>query len=442
MAGSTTEGKSHVVSNLYFSIMRDLVQTWKQAHPGVKSILKHPTHELFPKEPKKKHKIRFDEKIQLILSHEIHDQPKAEEATKPPKVQQQGTRRKSLATVPETEQGDDPKSGAPQFWPSGLSDVHGRVTKTVKKGLKIMEAKPETLTKMCENFQSCAQIVQFKVNSPFGTESCCCCHKQLCQTYAVMFSQLKVFAYRIVYHFVAYCLSKRSAQPKVGTAPVKNDHEIVKKGILMYIVQRARMMNKLGRPQNNEAIIRLQQEIFRTEREAPEIHSLGSLDSLDRCRNNPVLLESSDEDEQPSQNDNIEYTAFKFGRRHAHHGLVKNWTHAPYPFTKPLLPPLELSWPKDDAEIAGSDKRVKVALPPTESSVDIPEYKPGIGDEDGTDGLLETVILKAQEELRKEAEWVMGLKESLAAAVAFARIDVLKELENPLLVSQTDDGNL
>ena len=400
LAGSKTDN-SHTISNLYFGIMRDLVQCWKKTHPVTNSILKRPSHELFPTLEKKSRGLTWDTKIHLLESNTaIAELTKAENAPGTPKRK----KRKSVGS---------------------------KKRESLKTGPKGTTVRPEALRKMCEIMQSYAHVVQLKVNAPFGTQSfCCCCHKQLCQAYAVMFSQLKNFAYRIVYHFVAQCLSKRTAVHHDTPITVKNEHEEIRTGILKFIVTRARMMQKLGRSQNKEAIDRIQQELIKAEAEVLEVHSLGSLDSLNRSRNNPMLEESTDSDENPqSESESLEYTAFKFGRRAAHHGLVEEWTHAPYPFAPTVLPPLKLTWRGDD----GRKQSVHVA----ESSVDGVKMKRAEKGEDGTDGIVETVILNAQQELRKETEWVMGLKESLAAVVAFARIDILKELEDPLHVSQT-----
>ena len=399
LAGSKTDN-SHTISNLYFSIMRDLVQCWKKTHPVTKSILKRPSHELFPRPEKKPRGLKWDTKIRLLESSTaVAELTKAENA-------------------PETSVEKKSKS------------VGSKKRESLKTGLKGTTVRPEALRKMCEIMQSYAHVVQFKVNAPFGTQNFCCCQKQLCQAYAVMFSQFKNFAYRIVYHLVAQCLSKRTAVHLDTPITVKNEHEVIRTGILKFIITRARMMQKLGRSQNKEAIDRMQQELIKAEAEVLEVHSLGSLDSLNRSRNNPMLDESTDSDDNPqNESESLEYTAFKFGRRAAHHGLVEEWTHAPYPFAQTVLPPLKLSWQGDDER----NKSVNVA----ESSVDAMAMKSTEKGEDGTDGIVETVILNAQEELRKEAEWVMGLKESLAAVVAFARIDILKELEDPLQVSQT-----
>ena len=76
-----------------------------------------------------------------------------------------------------------------------------------------------------------------------------------------------------------------------------------------------------------------------------------------------------------------------------------------------------------------------VDLLPVEKESPVDEVTDG---EDCARAVLKKVVSEAKEELHTETEWVIGLKQSLAAVVAFARIDVQKEMEDPMNVREID----
>ena len=322
--------------------------------------------------------------------------------------------------------------GAPQL-PVGSRRRKVSTVTELKRTIHTMsKAKPQTLKKMYENFQSYAHVVQLEVDEPFGTERCCCCcHGQLCQTYAVMFSQLQEYAYRIVHRFAVHCITTRSDPQRAELLPMTMAGLIIHHGVIRYVVHRARMMKRLGRPQNEEAINRLLQKVTEIEKQLPEVQSSDPMDSRPS-----TSISSNASSSNPRQRQ--EYTAFKFGRRRSDHGLVEEWTHAPCPFAETLFPPLELSWPTQDTKVESTSAGgATVTRPPPPILTDAAKFPFGSEGGDDVHRVLKTAIQRAHEELREEAEWVMGLKESLAAVVAFARIDIMKEMEDPLNVSQT-----
>ena len=223
--------------------------------------------------------------------------------------------------------------GAPQL-PVGSRRRKVSTVTELKRTIHTMsKAKPQTLKKMYENFQSYAHVVQLEVDEPFGTERCCCCcHGQLCQTYAVMFSQLQEYAYRIVHRFAVHCITTRSDPQRAELLPMTMAGLIIHHGVIRYVVHRARMMKRLGRPQNEEAINRLLQKVTEIEKQLPEVQSSDPMDSRPS-----TSISSNASSSNPRQRQ--EYTAFKFGRRRSDHGLVEEWTHAPCPFAETLFPP-------------------------------------------------------------------------------------------------------
>ena len=324
-----------------------------------------------------------------------------------------------------TDHNFSPRYSAVGFMPPRQSHLR-RKSSTVFHALKtihphgLKEARPETLLRLLKTFESYANVVQLEVKGPFSHSSCFCCSKTLCQAYAVLYSQVNEYAYRIVYQLVARAiLHRHHAHDKDATA--RRQKKKIKQGVIHFLAVRASMLEDHGRPQNARAVSRLQKEFEDAEKKndyAGASYSFESLDSEDLSSNNPSSLretkastssydrrsssqkesgerrnfvsrlqkelndaekkndyagasysfESLDSEDlssnkpstlreaktstsqydrrASSQEESGErrYSAFLFGRNHSLQGVHLQWKHAPYPFTKTVMPPVVLSW--------------------------------------------------------------------------------------------------
>ncbi|KAL8586131.1 hypothetical protein ACOMHN_033174 [Nucella lapillus] len=404
----------------------------------------------------------------------------------------------------------NPVSSAHTFSEKIIRRMSVQVKNVYKKKMRrYKDAKPTTIFKLTAAFESYANVVQLEVKGPFGTTSCFCCAKALCQTYAVMYSQLKEFNYRVLYHLVAHCISTRHhTDQEVATLTMY--YKKIMTAINTYIVKRAALMEKRGIPQNKDAITRVEKELKLPEnkdKNPSSSYSYASMDSLDFSSNNPLHPNLAKE--------HINQNAFKFGKRKAHHGLIKEWTHVPYPFARTILPPIKLAWIEnhssathtfitagrsqslhsdpvdadhavdiskthagetgkatagpthksdehhaqdDDAETA--DPKDVVTASTTGRSQSMPKSAhsgtkdsstvstSGVRVEKGSSTILDTTVAHkllhkavrrmfrlAIREVTQEARWVLGLREALGSVVAFARMDVAEELQDPLKIA-------
>ena len=274
------------------------------------------------------------------------------------------------------------------------------------------------IASVCQDIETYANPVQFEVVNAFYSNLCYCCQTHVCQAYAVMYSILKDFAFRVIFRIVASAIKRRNSEWK----DVESADQIVKVvslSLVDFLLSWSRQQQqRCGKPLSSEFIQNLQKEKgVLSKNVSMQAESMGSIDSLvagsDFSGNNPVSSHSPDhtQNNQSSRtaiNTNgmsgkdtpstetgrysmegktayisrlsktqssacqirqtkssifrrqVDKVGFHFGRRKSHHGKIADWTNTPYPFAPTVMSDLRLKWPDADHPVSENDIRLKV----------------------------------------------------------------------------------